>query len=502
MSPHADARPDQPSLMSALGAYARPDVRTSVVQLAGAIVLFVACWAAAYLALRVSLVLGLALTVPTAGLMIRIFVIQHDCGHGALFRSARANAIAGTLCSLFTFTPFAHWRRQHANHHGNWNNLDRRGSGLDIYSDCRTVQEYRQYTPAKRLGYRLMRHPIVAHLIVPPLIFLLLYRTPFDTPAGWRHERRSVHATTLAIVAQAAVLGCVLGFGAVALVELTTLLLAAQVRGCGVDPSARLGPHHGVARRDVVPAPARRAAVVHGKHRLSSRPPSESARSELSPAGGLRGAAGARRRHHADPSGWPARAPLRAVGRGRGEAGALPRRRDRVRRLARPADPAPSSPSIPRRTVLTSALAGATLSCVPEAVFPAHAAVVPSDAANRRFSILRGSDRIGTHTVAHSARAWLFVAWPSFHARTPHTPHCRRCFHTTSHWCRKRRFSTEERPVQTQVSIGHAVDCEPRRHRCAASGSIDFSDTADRLYGCTDAIDQETCHSIVYQLRH
>ena len=204
MSPYSDARPDQVSLISALARYAVPNPRTSVVQLVGAIVLYVGCWAAAYLALKVSLVLALALTLPTAGLMIRIFVLQHDCGHGALFRLTRANAIAGTLCSLFTFTPFAHWRRQHAGHHGNWNNLDRRGSGLDIYSDCRTVREYRQLSPIQRLAYRLSRHPIVAHLIVPPMIFLLLYRTPFDTPKGWWRERRSVHVTNLAILVQVA----------------------------------------------------------------------------------------------------------------------------------------------------------------------------------------------------------------------------------------------------------------------------------------------------------
>jgi omega-6 fatty acid desaturase (delta-12 desaturase) len=226
LSPPPNARPDQTSLVTALAAYAQPNARTSIVQLVGAIVLFMGCWAASYLSLRVSLVLALALTVPAAGLMIRIFVLQHDCGHGALFRSARANAVAGTLCSLFTFTPFAHWRRQHAGHHGNWNNLDRRGSGLDIYSNCRTVQEYRQLSPTRRLAYRLARHPIVAHLVVPPMIFLLLYRTPFDTPQGWRRERRSVHATNLAIAAQAVSIGWLLGFGSVALVELTTLFLA------------------------------------------------------------------------------------------------------------------------------------------------------------------------------------------------------------------------------------------------------------------------------------
>ena len=191
-----------------------------IVQLIAAIALFIALWTASYLALKVSLAL------PTAGLMIRIFVLQHDCGHGALFRSSRANAAAGMLCSLFTFTPFAHWRRQHAGHHGNWNNLDRRGFGFDIYSDCRMVREYRQLSPMQRLAYRLSRHPIVAHLIIPPLIFLLLYRTPFDTPKGWWHERRSVHVTNLAILAQVACLGGLLGFGSVAIIELTTLLLA------------------------------------------------------------------------------------------------------------------------------------------------------------------------------------------------------------------------------------------------------------------------------------
>lgn len=227
MSPRSDAGASQvPSLLSALDTYAQPNTSTSLVQLVGTIGLFVGSWAAAYLALRVSPILALALTVPTAGLMIRIFVLQHDCGHGALFRSARANTIAGTLCSLFTFTPFAHWRRQHAQHHGCWNNLDRRGSGVDIYSVCRTVREYRQLSPTRRFGYRLTRHPIVAHLVVPPLIFLLLYRTPYDTPKGWNRERRSVHATTLAILAQAVGFGWLLGFGAVAFVALTTLYLA------------------------------------------------------------------------------------------------------------------------------------------------------------------------------------------------------------------------------------------------------------------------------------
>lgn len=217
---------DAPGLKQALAAYAKPVLAKSLGQLIGALLLFAVCWAAAYLALPISLALALAFTVLAAGFMIRVFIIQHDCGHGSFFRSARANGAAGLLCSLVTLTPFASWRRQHACHHGNWNNLDRRGSGLDIYSDCRTVREYRRLSPLRRLGYRLVRHPVVANLIFPPLIFLLLYRLPFDMPKAWRHERRSIHGTTLAIVALALGGGALLGFGQVALVELTILVMA------------------------------------------------------------------------------------------------------------------------------------------------------------------------------------------------------------------------------------------------------------------------------------
>ncbi len=73
-----------------------------------------------------------------AGLTVRLFIIQHDCGHSSFFSSRRANVVIGRLCGLITFTPFANWRRPQAEHHAVWNNLDRRASGADIYSTCLT----------------------------------------------------------------------------------------------------------------------------------------------------------------------------------------------------------------------------------------------------------------------------------------------------------------------------------------------------------------------------
>src|SRR6185437_662056 len=89
------------------------------------------------------LAVTLVLFVAHAGLLVRLFIFQHDCGHGAYFASSRANRTAGIVCSVFTLTPYENWRRQHARHHGNWNNLDRRAAGVDIYGACLTVREYR-----------------------------------------------------------------------------------------------------------------------------------------------------------------------------------------------------------------------------------------------------------------------------------------------------------------------------------------------------------------------
>jgi omega-6 fatty acid desaturase (delta-12 desaturase) len=190
---------------------------------------YLALVAAMYVGLSVSIWLTLALAVPAAGLVVRLFIIQHDCGHGSFFRSRRANDLLGWGCSVITMTPFSNWRRQHANHHAVWNNLDKRGAGSDIYSTCLTVLEYRALPRWRRVAYRAARHPLVAQLLIPPLVFLVLYRVPFDTPRGWRRERRGVHATNAALVAVLGGLALLLGIGPVLLVQLPIMVIAAII---------------------------------------------------------------------------------------------------------------------------------------------------------------------------------------------------------------------------------------------------------------------------------
>jgi omega-6 fatty acid desaturase (delta-12 desaturase) len=184
-----------------------------------------------YLCLRISLWLALPLSLLGAGFLVRIFIIQHDCGHGSFFRSKRANDWLGLLCSLMTLAPYSFWRRQHARHHGSWNNLDRRAaSGLDIYSSCLTVAEYRALGRWRRAVIRFTNHPIVANLLLPPIVFVILYRTPFDAAQKhWRRERQAVYLTNLAQAALIGGLGLALGYREVAAVQLPVMVFASIV---------------------------------------------------------------------------------------------------------------------------------------------------------------------------------------------------------------------------------------------------------------------------------
>ncbi len=221
---------DRRSLMAAVKPFQAPLLWRSLWQFASTFLAFVALDAAMYASLRVSVLLTLALAVPTAGLMVRLFIIQHDCGHGSFFRSRRANDLLGRFCSTFTFTPYAFWRRQHANHHACFNNLDRRDTGVDIYSTCATLREYEALTPARRWRYRVSRHLVVTQFLLPPLVFLVVYRLPFDAAgASWRRERRSVHLTNGAIAGVLGVLVLAFGAGPVALVQLAILAPASIV---------------------------------------------------------------------------------------------------------------------------------------------------------------------------------------------------------------------------------------------------------------------------------
>ena len=229
LGPDPSERAARRAEQAALAKFQTPVLARSLAQVANTMLPYLALVACMYLSLSVSIWLTLALAIPAAGFVVRLFVIQHDCGHGSFFRSRRANEIVGLVCSVVTMTPFANWRRQHANHHAIWNNLDKRDYGADIYSSCLTVTEYQALSPWRQRVYRVTRHPLVAQVLIPPFVFLLLYRVPFDTPRGWRKERRSVHLTNLAMAAVFGALITLLGAWPVVLVQVPIIGIAAII---------------------------------------------------------------------------------------------------------------------------------------------------------------------------------------------------------------------------------------------------------------------------------
>jgi omega-6 fatty acid desaturase (delta-12 desaturase) len=227
--PIVGALPDRRALMAAMAPFQAPSFRMSLWQFVSTFLAVIAVNVAMYALIPVSYWLVLPLAVLGAGLTVRLFIIQHDCGHGAFFRSRRLNDWLGRFTSLVTFTPYAFWRRQHNNHHACFNNLDRRDTGIDIYSTCATVQEYRDLSPFRQWTYRAARHPLVTQLLLPPIVFLVLYRLPFDAPDGWKRERISVHLTNLGVFALLGLLMLILGVWPVLMVQLPIIAIAAIV---------------------------------------------------------------------------------------------------------------------------------------------------------------------------------------------------------------------------------------------------------------------------------
>lgn len=214
---------DHQRWVEVLRPYWGPDPRRSVGQLVVTSVLFFGCWALAYRALEVGWWLTLILAVPTAGLLMRMFLVQHDIGHGSYFRSRRVAEIVGFLLGVVTLTPYGYWRRTHAHHHAHSGDLDFRGLG-DL--DTLTVREFEALPWLGRLRYRLYRHPLVMFGLGPLWVFALKHRYPWDIPRDWERAWRSVRLTNLVILAVLAVLLLTLGPKAVLLVHGPVLVLS------------------------------------------------------------------------------------------------------------------------------------------------------------------------------------------------------------------------------------------------------------------------------------
>lgn len=207
--------------------YTQPDLRLSLWQVFNSFGGYFLCWGAMAIALQFSVWPALILAIPAAGFLVRIFIIQHDCGHGSFFKKRKANDRIGTLCSIFTLVPYVFWRKSHAVHHAHHAELEERGIG-DIWT--MTTEEYWEAGFWKRLVYRGFRNPFFLFVIAPTINFVILSRLTIGMPESWRHgEKESVWWTNVALAILWTVQILVLGWQTMLWINLPIIVIASSV---------------------------------------------------------------------------------------------------------------------------------------------------------------------------------------------------------------------------------------------------------------------------------
>lgn len=274
-------------LMASLKPFARPNTGRSIWELAITLVPFFGVVWAMLAAINAGVIIALALA-PLAGLLLlRIFIIQHDCGHDAFLPKRASNDWVGRALGVLTFTPYDCWRRSHARHHANTGNLDARGFG-DV--DTLTVREFQSRSRTQRMFYRVYRHPAVLLGIGPAYLFVVRHRLPVGLMKEGAQYWISALATNLVTAAILGSLIALFGWGTTALVVIPTLLIAASTGvwlfyiqhqfehahwDSGADWSFHAAALHGSSHLDL-PQPLRWFTAnigVHHVHHLASRVP-------------------------------------------------------------------------------------------------------------------------------------------------------------------------------------------------------------------------------------
>jgi acyl-lipid omega-6 desaturase (Delta-12 desaturase) len=219
--------PDYPNWQSLIKRYQQPDLRKSLWQVLnsfGGLLLLVVLM---YFSLAIGYWLTLLLAIPAAGFLVRVFIIQHDCGHASFFKSRRANDFIGTLSSLVTLVPYRFWRKTHAIHHAHHAELEERGIG-DIWT--MTVDEYFQAPRWKRFVYQAFRNPAFLFIVAPFVNFVIISRFPVGSGGKVRaDEVVSVWWTNLALAGVLAIFGLWLGFGKALMIGLPIIVIGGSV---------------------------------------------------------------------------------------------------------------------------------------------------------------------------------------------------------------------------------------------------------------------------------
>ena len=165
------------------------DTSSSIFQLLTTLPLFFATAGLMIYGIESGYWLSYLLLLPAAGLLTRIFIFQHDCGHRSFFKSQKANDWCGRFMSLLTFTPYDFWRRAHNMHHATSGDLDRRSiGGIDTI----TVNEYQAMPKQKRFWYKAYRHMFTIVFIGAPLYTIIGQRFPVNSSFNFYEDYKTL----------------------------------------------------------------------------------------------------------------------------------------------------------------------------------------------------------------------------------------------------------------------------------------------------------------------
>ena len=205
--------------------YRKPSHFRSVVEILVTVVPLVALWGLAVWTYSISWFLSVLFIVPAGFFLVRLFAIQHDCGHGTLFRKKSVNDWVGRVLGVFTCTPYEMWRKEHAAHHSYPGHLSKRGYG-DIVT--LTLEEYQNLTPFGKFCYRAYRNPLVLFLFGPTYLFVFQQRIPVGR---WKDTQAwtSALSTNVFIAILVTALIYSIGVGAFFLVHMPIVVVAATV---------------------------------------------------------------------------------------------------------------------------------------------------------------------------------------------------------------------------------------------------------------------------------
>ena len=225
------------SILEHCRSYQGADIKRSIMQLVTTLALFITVLSVMIYSMTSYYLLTIALMPVAAGLLTRIFIFQHDCGHGCFFKTKKANAVVGRALSILTFTPYDFWRRAHNMHHATSGDLDRRSiGGIDTV----TVSEYEAFSPSKKMAYRLYRNPFLLILFGTPVYTLFAQRLPFNAPTNFYEGykslsvasiRNSIMLTNVMLVVFYSIVGLLVGMEILLWVYLPVLVITTWIGG-------------------------------------------------------------------------------------------------------------------------------------------------------------------------------------------------------------------------------------------------------------------------------